>query len=999
MLIGSVVLREVSGRGLITPDFAAMGGWVDAIVDGVTLQHSIRYVDLLTVYIYLLAVAPLMIWMLTRRHGGWMVAAFSLVVYLVDVVVPLEPFRLHTVRQIEGGQVTELVLVAPRWLLLFNAGLIMGWHWPQVDRILRRRPVAMTLVLTAAIVVAIRSRAAVARRRAVVGGGPRRSDVPRGGCCPAGNCGDGLDSAFDRSHSRCDRRGTMSRLRQATAAGAIMTMALLAAGSATAAQSASMDGPEAGFAAPGDPYFGEQWYLFNFGQKIAGQLPATPDIDIRAPEAWSVTTGDPEVIVAVVDTGVDVEHPSYASSLWRNAGEVGSGREANGVDDDGNGYIDDWQGWDFRDRDNDPAGIWSHGQSGQLPVEHGTAIASLIAADHDGQDMVGIAPDVTVMPLRVNFGDRYVVEAVEYGIANGARIFSFSFGGTGDFTFAGLGELMAQHPDVLFVSAAMNEGRDITGGQRVPCSYEMANHLCIAAHDETGKLAEFYGGGSGFGAPVHLAAPGDNMLVAQPGLETVWTDNFEADLAAGWIQSGDNELWIADPGSGLDGSAGLANTAGEVGDTNRSTSLLRLSEGIDVADRSTCRLKGYVHAPRGISRASIVVAREAEGPYLSVGGRDSLASVDNLAVRQGFTPFDVMMFTPAHQAAPTELFIGFQFDAVFEKTMDDRAPLMFDDLELRCSTSTPSVSLAYGEGTSYATPITAGVAALVWSEFPQLTAEQVATAIMTGTTPTTALEGFVRTGGRLDAYGALEAAAQLAAGTGEPASDEAGEDTMKLPGSDGADSIISIGGLIHGLVPPSPENVPVPPSCRGICTGAEDGRAQAATGEGGIDESLDRAAENLPETSPLREAREQGYPWWQIGLAGGITVVVVGIGLAAFVPTAGTVGAAGAGAGAAGRRALSNLLRRPRQPAPQHAPVQKFSRIGPTGSGRPPGSGGGGGVGRSRGHRHAKTDKGGEAGNPSSRRQGKPKKTNQQQEQEAAEPKGRQPGDNLDLEI
>ena len=102
-------------------------------------------------------------------------------------------------------------------------------------------------------------------------------------------------------------------------------------------------------ATPNDSAFGELWGLVNSGQAVKG-VTGTPDADIDAEQAWNVTTGSSSVVVGILDTGVDFSHPDLGGSqttsqvMWRNPGETGAGRESNGVDDDGNGYVDDWRG-------------------------------------------------------------------------------------------------------------------------------------------------------------------------------------------------------------------------------------------------------------------------------------------------------------------------------------------------------------------------------------------------------------------------------------------------------------------------------------------------------------------------------------------------------------------------------------------------------------------------------------------------------------------------------
>lgn len=137
---------------------------------------------------------------------------------------------------------------------------------------------------------------------------------------------------------------------------------------------------------PDDPKFGELWGLHN-----TGQGGGRPDADIDAPEAWDITTGSSDVVVAVIDTGVDYMHPDLAANMWVNPGESGDGKETDGVDNDGNGYVDDVYGYDFVYNDPDPSDT-----SG-----HGTHVAGTIAAVGDNATgVVGVAWTARIMALR-----------------------------------------------------------------------------------------------------------------------------------------------------------------------------------------------------------------------------------------------------------------------------------------------------------------------------------------------------------------------------------------------------------------------------------------------------------------------------------------------------------------------------------------------------------------------------------------------------------------------
>lgn len=131
---------------------------------------------------------------------------------------------------------------------------------------------------------------------------------------------------------------------------------------------------------PNDILRGELWGLHNIGQSGG-----TVDADIDAPEAWQLQTGD-SIVVAVIDTGIDYNHEDLAANIWGNPGEIAD----NGIDDDGNGYIDDVHGWDFVNNDNDPMDDHSHG----------THTAGTIGAiGNNGMGVAGVAWNVRLMPL------------------------------------------------------------------------------------------------------------------------------------------------------------------------------------------------------------------------------------------------------------------------------------------------------------------------------------------------------------------------------------------------------------------------------------------------------------------------------------------------------------------------------------------------------------------------------------------------------------------------
>jgi len=259
-----------------------------------------------------------------------------------------------------------------------------------------------------------------------------------------------------------------------------------------------------------EPGFNALWGLHNEGQVVDG-IGGTPDIDIDGLEALQVTRGSADVVVAVIDDGVDFTHPDLAAAAWINAGEAGA-LATNGLDDDGNGYIDDVRGWDFCENDNT---VGPEGTDG-----HGTHVSGTIGASLDGQGIVGAAPGVGIMALRTfsgstacTGGDAAIAAAIDYAASFGVPVINASWGGSDRSTVleAAIGESNA-----LFVAAAGNQGWDMDGGDPrfYPAASPTANIISVGAVDQSGALSSY----SNFGVTlVDIAAPGDNIVSTLPG--------------------------------------------------------------------------------------------------------------------------------------------------------------------------------------------------------------------------------------------------------------------------------------------------------------------------------------------------------------------------------------------------------------------------------------------------------------------------------------------------
>ncbi len=231
--------------------------------------------------------------------------------------------------------------------------------------------------------------------------------------------------------------------------------------------------------------------------------------EIRAPKAWTFSQGREDIIVAVIDTGCDVHHPALRKNIWINSGESGldedgSPKSSNGIDDDKNGFIDDFQGWNFVA--NSPDVTDEHG--------HGTHIAGLIGGSN------GVAPRVSLMVLKYfdekTSGEQNLsntIRAIKYAVKNGAKIINYSGGGIIRSEEEENIIRWAARQGVLFVAAAGNEGLNSDFFHFYPANYDLPNILSVGASDRNGALIKI----SNFGkSTVDIVAPGKNIYSTLP---------------------------------------------------------------------------------------------------------------------------------------------------------------------------------------------------------------------------------------------------------------------------------------------------------------------------------------------------------------------------------------------------------------------------------------------------------------------------------------------------
>ncbi len=234
---------------------------------------------------------------------------------------------------------------------------------------------------------------------------------------------------------------------------------------------------------------------------------------IKVPESWQLLSPSGTIqTVAVIDSGVDITHRSLEAAIWVNEAEA-NGQA--GVDDDGNGYVDDVNGWNFYDNNNNVADCNNHGTHVAGIVRGSTQDVIPTAGNYDGDIDTSI---VKIMPVKFLGCDGVgttsdAVNAIYYAVNNGAKILNNSWGGGAFSTALYQAILYAYQKNTLFVAAAGNIDLNIDHSPMYPASYPIPNVIAVAATEMTDYKADF----SNYGTSVHIAAPGRYIMSAIPG--------------------------------------------------------------------------------------------------------------------------------------------------------------------------------------------------------------------------------------------------------------------------------------------------------------------------------------------------------------------------------------------------------------------------------------------------------------------------------------------------
>ncbi len=496
-------------------------------------------------------------------------------------------------------------------------------------------------------------------------------------------------------------------------------------------------------AIPNDPGYIQQWGLNN-----TGQFGGIPGADISAQKAWEVTKGSDNIIIAVLDSGVSYDHPDLKDNIWVNTAEM-NGKA--GVDDDNNGYVDDYYGWDYIDNDGYPSDY----------NQHGTHVAGIIAAKgNNNTGISGVMWSAKIMALRflgvTGTGDvARAAEAIEYAVDNGARIINASWGGY-DYSATVYSAInYARQHNVLFVAAAGNESNDNNISPFYPASYNLPNIISVAATDQGDQLAYFSNYGSN---KVHLAAPGVSIYSTVPHFSygspvILYSENFDSASGIlpllGWVRGGTQSTWAITEGTGINGTNSLEDSPG--------TNYLSNTNSWAGYKTSFNSQKNYLYRLYFKWKGHIDTTTN---DFFYINYSQDSIFWDWADYRDGNNPLYVSDYTDEITSAADLLdkfYIGFGLKS---DSLVNYEGINIDDVVLqKYSISVSNYSYESGgwNGTSMAAPFVSGVAGLILSANPSLTYTQVKDRILNSVDKISSLTGKTITGGRLNAASALGA--------------------------------------------------------------------------------------------------------------------------------------------------------------------------------------------------------------------------------------------------
>ncbi len=484
---------------------------------------------------------------------------------------------------------------------------------------------------------------------------------------------------------------------------------------------------------PNDTQFSKQWPLRNTGQlivSVAGTYGTvgTPGADIHFLDAWGMAKpSTAEIVIGVLDSGLDFVHPDLTPNLWSNPAEI----PGDGLDNDGNGYVDDAYGYDFADGDPNPSDIF----------KHGTHLSAIIAGTiNNAMGIAGAAFNARILPLKITHDDGTLsvdaeLAAIDYAIgmkARGVNLVALNASFSSSIDSYGERDAIqaAGAAGIVFCTAAGNDHSDNTAVPVYPANYRLPNMIVVAASDSNDSLASY----SNYGTKVDLAAPGVDIYSARP----VWPTPYilppdgQPPVTATLTCGGTSYTgWAAVYSATTPGLTATLHNCGfgaSPGDfpaaVNGNIALIQRSPtgGATAATKVGNAMKAGAKAVILYMNSTSLVPLTLATPGLWIPAQ-SISQADGLALLAALPTTVTLATVPPPGAA--------------------QAP-------------GPSRIYAFADGTSTATPFVTAAVAFAARNFPSETATQRVARVLNGVTPVGYLTGKVLTGGRLNLAGIVD---------------------------------------------------------------------------------------------------------------------------------------------------------------------------------------------------------------------------------------------------
>ena len=510
---------------------------------------------------------------------------------------------------------------------------------------------------------------------------------------------------------------------------------------------------------PNDPSFSVLWGLHN-----TGQSGGTIDADVDAPEAWDITTGSKWSIVVVIDTGVAYDHEDLAANMWTNPGEIAG----NGVDDDGNGYVDDVYGIDTVNNDSNPMDDAGHGSH---------CAGTIAATGNNSKGITGVNWTARIMALKFlsSLGsgtDGDAIEAISYVIDqkkyHGQNVVAINASWGGGDNNPLLSDVIQAAGDagIVFCASAGNDAEDTDALPHYPSSYPLDNIISVASTTRTDALSSF----SNYGlTSVDLGAPGSSIYSTvsyfDPAAANIFFDNMESGFG-NWSTGGTNNSWAIS--SNLETFPTSWGTK-SFGTPPSGSSFLSDSPGVNylagtdswVGVNSDIDLSGHAGEPVYFSLSSAFVCDfwwgETAKVEISANSGTTWTTLFNLSdwyynwVYWGFAS-DAVTIPEAYKTAHFRFRFHFTANGTDDQVDNGDAGWVIDDVGI--GTNLVKEYATYS-GTSMATPHVAGAVALLAAKFPTESVAGRKDRILNNIDELPALDNMTVTGGRLNVYKAL----------------------------------------------------------------------------------------------------------------------------------------------------------------------------------------------------------------------------------------------------